>query len=590
MTRSPIFPALFGALLLAAAPAAAQETPAAPAAEKAPAPTEAAPAVPAPDAPAGQAAGTPAPEAAPAPAAPAAAAPEASGGSARPREPLVMEGTPRPLTLREAVQMALENAEEIEVVRIDYRKAIEDAREQLGAFNPVFSASYNYTNSDTISPNAFNVTNPIVKTKTHNFTLGLGGLIPTGATYDIALINERLKNESRFSTLIPQYTVKLQGTIKQPLLKDAGLGVTLTQLRIARSLEEARKADLLQRTQQTVNTVIQSYWELFFRQKDLEAKQDSLKAAEDLVRVAENRVRVKVDPPINLTQARAGAETRREQVILAREQLEIARDNLKRLLMTVDTSRDLTEPVLLEPADSPSYEPFDPPYRASVTTATEKRPEFTSLRIARENAARVSDAAWMGRLPELNATATAGVAGLAGSVSPLTTATPAQQAQLEDRFGGGFGSAYGSAADFDGPYFSLGAEFRMPVPNQKNRAAYARAKLDEENADVALRQLEETVFIDVRKAIRSLQTGVQRIKSTGLNVELAKENVAAEKRRYEVGLSTSWDLLEREKELTEARAAHYRALTDYNNARAAYELSTGTILDYVGVDLVEEPS
>ena len=115
--------------------------------------------------------------------------------------------------------------------------------------------------------------------------------------------------------------------------------------------------------------VIQAYWGLFFREKDLEAKQDSLKAAEDLVRVADNRVRVKVDPPINLTQAKAGAESRRGEVIVAADQLEVARDNLRRLLTLVAPEKDLTEPAKYEPVDQPSSEPFDPPYRASVTTA-----------------------------------------------------------------------------------------------------------------------------------------------------------------------------------------------------------------------------
>ncbi len=504
-------------------------------------------------------------------------------------EPLVSAGEARSLTLREAVQTALENAEEIRLVRISYLRAIEDAREQLGTFNPNFLASYNYTNTDSIAPNAFNTSNPIVKVKNHNVSFGLTGLIPTGATYDISLVNERIMNESRFNTFQPQYNVRLQGTLKQPLLKNFGLGVTLTQLRISRALEDARRADLLQRTQQTVYSVIQAYWMLFFRQKDLEAKQDSLKAAEDLVRVAENRVRVKVDPPINLTQARAGAETRREQVILAREQLEIARDSLAQLLKLVRPEDALTQPVRLEPADQPSFEPFDPPYRASVTAALEKRPEFITARINKDNAERLASAASSGRLPEVNASVTGGMAGLSGSpVNTTGSFTPAQLQALQNQFGGGIGSAYDSMFGLDGPFFALGAEFRMPIPNHKNRAAYARAKLDEENADIQIRKLEESVFLEVRRTIRSLQTGVQRIRSTELNVELAQENVNAERRRYDVGLSTSWDLLEREKELTQAKANYYQALADYSTARAAYELSTGTILEFTGIDLVEE--
>ncbi len=523
------------------------------------------------------------------PAAPAEAPPAAA--AAAPGEALVSAGTSKPLTLKEAVQMALDNAEEIQIVRIDYRKAIQNARDQMGIFDPLLGISYLYTNTKTISPSAFNP-NPIIATTDHNLTVDVSGLIPTGATYDISLANDRLRNPSPMNSYNPVYNTKLTGTLKQPLLKNLGPGVTLTQLRISRALENARKADLLQKTQQMAFNVIQAYWGLFFREKDLEAKRDSLKAAEDLVRVADNRVRVKVDPPINLTQAKAGAESRRGDVIIAEEQVEIARDNLRKLLTLVAPDKDLTEPARFEPADQPSFEPFDPPYRASVTTAIEKRPEFVTARINKENAERLADTASNGRLPELNANLTGGMAGIAGKVNPSRICLsgpcpPGTPANLKP-YVGGLGSAYGTMLGLDGPFFALGAEFKTPIPNQKNRAAYARAQLDAENADIMIRQLEESVFMDVRRSIRSLQTGLQRIKSTGSNVQLAEENVAAERRRYEVGLSTSWDLLEREKELTSAKANYYQALTDYNTARASYELATGNILNFVGIDVVEE--
>lgn len=502
---------------------------------------------------------------------------------------LLSTGAARPVTLREAVQMALEKAEEIELVRIDYRKAIRAVQSQMGVFDPTLSAAYTYTNTDSISPNLFNLSSPIVKNKSHQLTFGLGGLIPTGATYDLSIVNERTRNASPFTTLVPQNSVRLAGTLRQPLLKNRGLSVTLTQLRIARGLEEGQKSVLLQRIQGTAYNVIRSYWDLVFRQKDLEAKLDSLKAAEDLVRVAENRVRVRVDPPIYLTQARAGAEIRREQVILAREQLELARDSLRQQVMLVESARELAEPEKFEPADSPAYVPFDPPYEESVRKAMDQRPEFVISRITRDNAKSQAVAAANGRWPELNATITGGLAGLSGTARPARPSdspqTGAALQQLQNQWGGGMGSAWESALGADGPFFALGAEFRMPVPNQRARAANAQAQLDLDNAEIGLRKTEETVLMDVRRTIRSLQSSAQRIRSTELNVNLAQENVTAERRRYEVGISTSWDVLEREKELTEARAGYYRALADYNTARAAYELAVGTILEFVGIDV-----
>jgi outer membrane protein TolC len=98
----------------------------------------------------------------------------------------------------------------------------------------------------------------------------------------------------------------------------------------------------------------------------------------------------------------------------------------------------------------------------------------------------------------------------------------------------------------------------------------------------------------VRTAVRGVRTALQQIESTGASRGLAERNLEAERKRYENGLSTSFQVLEIQEDLTTARSREVAAIAGYRRALAEYWRATGRLLEAEGVEFedplgVEEP-
>ena len=88
---------------------------------------------------------------------------------------------------------------------------------------------------------------------------------------------------------------------------------------------------------------------------------------------------------------------------------------------------------------------------------------------------------------------------------------------------------------------------------------------------------------EVRKAARQIETNSQRVEAARVNVRLQKEKLEAEEKKYENGMSTSFQVLEFQEDLAEAERNHARALIDYNVSLAELDRVTGTLASNRGI-------
>jgi outer membrane protein TolC len=184
------------------------------------------------------------------------------------------------------------------------------------------------------------------------------------------------------------------------------------------------------------------------------------------------------------------------------------------------------------------------------------------------------------KLPRLDVTARYGYNGIGGDVhDPSTGALIASGGasdairQLKDR-------------DFDGWRIQL--DFAYPLQNRTARARYAIADVSLEQGKTQMTQLQETVRTEVRRAVRGVRTAAQEIESATASTGLAEKNLDAERKRYENGLSTSFQVLQIQEDLTAARSRQVAAIAGYRRAVAEYYRATGRLLEAEGVEL-EDP-
>jgi outer membrane protein TolC len=154
---------------------------------------------------------------------------------------------------------------------------------------------------------------------------------------------------------------------------------------------------------------------------------------------------------------------------------------------------------------------------------------------------------------------------------------------------GNYGYSAGQTAEYSGafdqfrrgdnPFYSAGAEVSIPIGNVSARNNYKAAKAAKEQMALQLKQLEQTVLVQIENSIATAMTSFERVKATRNASEYALAALKAEETKLQNGKSTSFQVLQLQRDLTAARSSEIRALADYNIALSQLALSEGTTLE-----------
>jgi len=127
--------------------------------------------------------------------------------------------------------------------------------------------------------------------------------------------------------------------------------------------------------------------------------------------------------------------------------------------------------------------------------------------------------------------------------------------------------------------WSVGLSLSLSLSNLLSRATHAQAKLNFEQAELRLRAQEETVFLEIRTAVRAVQTNFQRIEAYRAARELAQKKLEAEEEKFKVGLSTNYFILQYQRDLADTQIMELKAIVDYNISLAALNRVQGIGLE-----------
>jgi outer membrane protein TolC len=304
----------------------------------------------------------------------------------------------------------------------------------------------------------------------------------------------------------------------------------------------------------TVFAVQQGYWDLVFRVQDLGAKRESQKLAEDFL--AENKIRVELGTlaPIELVQAATQSKRSEGDVIVAEAAVREAEDKLKETLNIAETLS--TWRLRLQPTDTPPFTPIaEIPVEEKVLSALQNRPDVvqSQLTIASQEIAR--DVARNQRLPRVD---------LQGAASV-------------NAFSNDAGSTLSGIGDAEGYQWTLSLKFTYPLGNRAANNELQRQNLLLQQALVDQRKIQRTVVRQIFQTVRDVETLSKRVEVTRAATVLARTQLEAEQEKFRLGLSTSFNVLQFQSQLTTARSDETRALSDYNVALGKLDQVTGTL-------------
>lgn len=458
----------------------------------------------------------------------------------------------RVLSLEDCIKLALEHNLDIQVARLNPDLAEFSLRSTYGSYEP--SLSLSGTRSYDESPFA-------TKSETDSISGGIGGFLPWGMNYNLGLrMTDNYGSVSNLTTFDKASANAGAFEARQPLLKDFWTDDTRLTLYINKN--NIRSSDLSLRDQimSTITTVERAYYNLIFAEENVKVQEKALELAEQQVTDNRRRVQLGALAPLDEKQAESQAAASRANLVDARAAREAAQRNLKALMS--DDYKEWLE-TQLKPSEPLTVVTQKLDLFASWRKGEVSRPDLLIARLGLENQDQRVRLAKNQKLPSLDVVGSAGYTG----------------------DGSEFASAFRNIRGKDYPYYSYGVEVTVPLGNTIARNRYKSEKTIREQEALRYKQVEQAALISIENSIDEAKTSLERIEATRQASLYAEDALKAEQTKLEKGKSTSFFVLQLQRELTSARSAEIRALADYNIALAELAYNEGSTLERRKIEL-----
>ncbi|MGB7067882.1 MAG: TolC family protein [Pyrinomonadaceae bacterium] len=479
-----------------------------------------------------------------------------------------------PLSLDQAVEMALENNNDIDASRNDVKMAEFDLTGARGVYDPLLNSDSFYESRTT--PTASTIGGAVNGAVTLSQIVGsasVSGFSPYyGGSYDVTFNSSRTNTSNRNATLNPQYPTGITAIYTQPLFRNFRFDNNRRQIEIARKNLSLSDAQFRQRATEVVAQVERSYWDLAFALRNLQVQIDAVKQARTQYESNQRQVSKGVLAPIDIVAATAQIATFEQNVFSAQEDVTRAENSLKTIMLPDRTADIWTRPIT--PVSPVDLEPPRIGLEVATAEAIKNRPEITQLETSAE-INEIDTRYFRDQVkPQVDLVGTYTAAGLAGTPN----ANSAGGNSVPENLRGGYFNSLGNLVAQRFPTYRLGVQITLPWGNRVAKANLGRALVQSDRIKNLRAQAEQVIEAEVRNSLQALRSAEARLSSAIAARAAADQLYESEQRQFRSGITTLFLVNERQTELLAARSRELQAQTDLNKAISEFQRATGTTL------------
>jgi len=501
------------------------------------------------------------------------------------------------LSLQDAVSLALENDLDIAVAEytpwIDQTQLLnaEGGGTPLGqfvigsggggAFDPVLFSTIGI--SDTTSP----VNNPFlsgagttfltsIQTHSSTFDFGYSQKLHTGTTFSISLNNTRSSSTLQENIFNPSVQSSLSFTVQQPLLQGFGRLSNMRFILEARNTDEVGK---LQFEEQVITSVTQAenqYWTLVADRQAVDVAKQTLGVAQKLYQDDERQLQIGTLAHLDVVTAESQIASD-NQALIAAQTTEIQQETVVLNLITKDPTDQRLQGVQIVPTTTLEEASQVPPIALpdAVKEAWSNRPELKVDQFTLNNFGIEVKATKNSLLPQLNLSGTFASAGLSG----VDFNAAAIQAQgITPPPSGGVPTVYSNIFHNNFPTYSATMQFSMPLRNRSAQAANAQAQLSEREEQTVYQRDKNTIVVGVRQALTAVQQDAALVTADVKATQLAQETYDDEVKKFDLGASTTYNVVLQSRDLNAAKLNELTAKTNLAIALVNFNQALGRTL------------
>jgi len=462
----------------------------------------------------------------------------------------------------------------------------------IPSFDPILTGTLQLDQNTTQNISPFAAPFTASHTNTWNFAYQQG--FHWGTNVNVAFNNTRLTSSpvTPFQEFLTAYSSGLRAQVTQHLLQGFGFAPNTRFIQIAKNDRELSDVAFRLQTITTVDQIENMYWDLVFAYENVKVQQENLSFAKKTLGDTQKQVEIGTLAPIEVVRAQSTVASDQQTLTVALTNLQ-----LQQLLMKNALSRTLVDPRLADAEviptstmEVPSEEPVAPT-EDLVNSALGHRPELAEARINLTNTDISNKAVRNAQLPSLDLFAYYQGSGLAGTLNPayLCANPPFQQGECP-----GFNTprlsysgTLNELVNSNAPDKGIGLQLSIPIRNRVGQATQMRSQFEYRQAQLRLQQLENQVRIEVRNAQFGVQQNRASVVSAQAAVDLARQSLDAEQKKYALGASTSTLVLQNEAALVQAESTLVSAKAAYEKAQVELDRATGLSLDHANIEIAD---
>jgi outer membrane protein len=467
------------------------------------------------------------------------------------------------LSVADAIQLAARNNLGIVLAKTQLGIARAGVGAARGFFEPTLSAAYIHRAARTPPSTILEGTNPNVlfEFNTDEWRAGLQQRTLLGSTLELGFTNVRTESSLNSAVLPLLYRSVLELRLTQPLLRGFAFDTDIPQAEVLRAelASERAQKDVQAALLTLVRDTEQAYWDLFQALKGYEVQQGAVQLAEQQLGLTRRQIDSGVRPPSDLINAEGALAQRELELVRAQNEGARAMDQLRFLLNL--PKEEWARPLL--PRDKPEFARLAIGFEPALAQALEHRPELAQRDLDVRRAELDVRVARHNRLPALDASVSYGVLGQRP----------------------GYDDTLDQLSSNDARVWSAGVNFSWAPLNQAASAELEARELGRRAARTEREALELGLRLELRAALRSLETAERSVRAAGKFRSLAERSLDAEQRRFLNGTSDNFYIAQRQNDLAGARLSELAALVQHRKAATALRAAMGVLLDDRGVVL-----
>ena len=393
----------------------------------------------------------------------------------------------RVLSLPDCFAEALSHNLDVQVERYAPQISLYSLYSAYGGYDPLFSLSGQHNNNT--SPGGLDQNQlviPATITDSDSFRSSVGGALPTGLQYNFSgNIADTAGQKSTVGFENSGGSIGL--SLTQPLLKNFWTDANRLSISVAKNRLKYTEQSLRSQLIATITTVENSFYELIYARENLKVRQQALALAQKQLEDDRQRVQLHVLAERGGTLEQDEAQVASSRASLISAQFTYAADHnaLKSLLTDNYVQWHDVEIVPAAPMEAVK-QLFD--VQDSWSKGIAQRPDMIQAKLDVEQQGLQLKYSFNQLFPQLDLTGSYGFNGQ----------------------GREYSDAFGQINQGNAPFYSVGAQFSIPLSNVRARNSYKTSKASQQQILLRLKQLEQNVMVLIDNAVKQAQSAWER--------------------------------------------------------------------------------